>query len=79
VKKTKKPTRDWKVNQRFKNQTPPYLPNGDSVGEFFYTIRFTTLENGRVDHLQISKKIKLQSSQNTHVTQKPQIFYISQT
>jgi hypothetical protein len=56
VKKTKKPTRDWKVNQGLKNQTPPYLPNGDSVGEFFYTIRFTTLENGRVGHLQISKK-----------------------
>jgi hypothetical protein len=56
VKKTKKPTRDWKVNQGLKSQTPPYLPNGDSVGEFFYTIRFTTLENGRVGHLQISKK-----------------------
>jgi hypothetical protein len=35
---------------------PPYLPNGDSVKEFFYIIGFRTLENGGVGHLQISKK-----------------------
>jgi hypothetical protein len=45
-----------KVNQRLKSQTPPYLPNGDSVSEFFYIIGFRTLENGGVGHLQISKK-----------------------
>jgi hypothetical protein len=37
-------------------QTPPYLPNGDSVEECFYIIGFRTLENGGVGHLQISKK-----------------------
>jgi hypothetical protein len=40
-----------KVNQRLKSQTPPYLPNGDSVREFFYIIGFRTLENGGVGHL----------------------------
>jgi hypothetical protein len=35
-----------KVNQGLKSQTPPYLPNGDSVREFFYIIGFRTLENG---------------------------------
>jgi len=41
---------DWE------SQTPPYLPNGDSVEEFFYIIGVTTLENGGVGHLQIYKK-----------------------
>jgi hypothetical protein len=45
-----KSTTDWK------SQTPPYLPNGDSVEEFFYIIGFGTLENGGVGHLQIYKK-----------------------
>jgi hypothetical protein len=40
----------------YKSQPPPYLPNGDSVEEFFYIIGFRTLENGGVGHLQISKK-----------------------
>ncbi len=35
-----------KVNQGLKSQTPPYLPNGDSVSKFFYIIGFRTLENG---------------------------------
>jgi hypothetical protein len=38
-----------------KSQTPPYLPNGDSVREFFYIIGFRILENGGVGHLQITK------------------------
>ncbi len=67
-----------KVNQGLKSQTPPYLPNGDSVSKFFYIIGFRTLENGGVGHLQISKK-KLQWGQNAHQTQKPQISYILQT
>jgi hypothetical protein len=37
-----------------------------------------TLENGGVGRLQILKK-KLQSGQNAHQTQKPQISYILQT
>jgi len=45
-----------KVNQGLKSQTPPYLPNGDSVKEFFYIIGFRTLENGGVGHFQISKR-----------------------
>jgi hypothetical protein len=45
-----------KVNQRLKSQTPPYLPNGDSVKEFFYFIGFRTLENEGVGRLQIYKK-----------------------
>jgi hypothetical protein len=67
-----KSTKDWE------SQTPPYLPNGDSVEEFFYIIGFKTLENGGVGHLQIYFK-KSQSGQNAHQTQKPQISYISQT
>ncbi len=59
-----------KLNQRLKSQTPPYLPNGDSVSKFFYIIGFRTLENGGVGHLQISNK-KLQWGQNAHQTQKP--------
>jgi hypothetical protein len=47
VTKQKKSTRDYKV------KPPPYLPNGDSVEEFFYIIGFRTLENGGVGHLQI--------------------------
>jgi len=38
--KLEKSTKDWK------SQTPPYLPNGDSVGDFFYNIGFRLLENG---------------------------------
>jgi len=49
-------THRGKVNQRLKSQTPPYLPNGDSVSKFFYIIGFKTLENGGVGHLQIFKK-----------------------
>jgi hypothetical protein len=67
-----------KVNQRLESQTPPYLPNGDSVGELFYIIGFRTLENGGVGHLQILKK-KSQSGQNAHQKQKPQISYILKT
>jgi hypothetical protein len=68
-----------KVNQGLESQPPPpYLPNGDSVEEFFYIIGFRTLENGGVGHLQIYKK-KSQSGQNAHQTQKPQISYILQT
>ncbi len=70
--KLEKSTKDWK------SQTPPYLPNGDSVGEFFYIIGFKTLENGGVGPLQISKK-QPQSSQNAHQTQKSQISYILKT
>jgi hypothetical protein len=44
------------VKQGLKSQTPPYLPNGDSVKGFFYIIGFRTLQNGGVGHLQISKK-----------------------
>jgi hypothetical protein len=61
-----------------KVKPPPYLPNGDSVEEFFYIIGFRTLENGGVGHLQIYLK-KSQSGQNAHETQKPQISYILQT
>jgi hypothetical protein len=67
-----------KINQRQKSQTPPYLPNGDSVREFFYIVGFKTLENGGIGHLQISKPAP-QSNQNAHQTQKPQISYILQT
>jgi hypothetical protein len=67
-----------KVNQGLESQTPPYLPNGDSVGEFFYINGFKTVENGGVGPLQIPKK-KPQSGQNAHQTQKPQISYILQT
>jgi hypothetical protein len=45
-----------KVNQGLESQTPPYLPNGDTLEEFFHTIAFKTLENGGVGHLQIFKK-----------------------
>jgi hypothetical protein len=67
-----------KVNQSLKSQTPPYLPNGDSLGKCFYIIGFITLENGGVGRLQIPKK-KPQWGQNAHQTQKPQISYILQT
>jgi hypothetical protein len=45
-----------KVNQRLKSQTPPYLPNGDTLWWVFYIIGFKTLENGGVGHLQVPKK-----------------------
>jgi hypothetical protein len=45
-----------KVNHGLESQTPPYLPNGDKLGKFYYTIGFTTLQNGEVGHLQIPKK-----------------------
>jgi len=35
---------------------PPYLPNGDSVGEFYCTIGFRALENGGGKSLQNPKK-----------------------
>jgi len=50
-----------KVKQRLKSQTPPYLPNGDSVGKCSYIIGFITLENGGVGHLQIPKKTAMGS------------------
>jgi len=67
-----------KSTQRLKSETPPYLPNADSVGEFFYIVGFKTLENGGVGHVQTSKPTP-QSGQNAHQTQKPQISYILQT
>jgi hypothetical protein len=67
-----------KSQPKTEKSNPPYLPNGDSVGEFFYIIGFRTLENGGIGHLQISKK-KPQWGQNAHQTQKPQISYILQT
>jgi hypothetical protein len=72
VTKQKKSTKNWK------NQTPPYLSNGDTLGKCFCTIMFKTLENWGVGHLQIPKK-KPTLGQNARVTQKPQIFYILQT
>jgi hypothetical protein len=35
---------------------PPYLPNGDRLREFYYTIGFRTLENGGVSHFKTQKK-----------------------
>jgi hypothetical protein len=67
-----------KVNQRLKSQTPPYLPNVDRLGKYFYTIGFKTHDNGEVGHIQIPKK-KPKLGQSAHVTQKPQISYILQT
>jgi hypothetical protein len=67
-----------KVNQGLQSQTPPYLPNGDTLWWVFYIIGFKTLENGGVGHLQIPKT-KSQLGRNAHVTQKPQIFNIFQT
>jgi len=67
-----------KVNQGLESQTPPYLPNGDSVGKCFYIIGFITLENGGVGRLQIPNK-KPQWGQNAHQTQKHQISDILQT
>jgi hypothetical protein len=67
-----------KVNQGLQSQTPPYLPNGDTLWWVFYIIGFKTLENGGVGHLEIPKT-KLQLGPNAHVTQKPQIFNIFQT
>jgi hypothetical protein len=61
-----------------KSNPPPYLPNGDRLGEVFCTIMFRTLKNGGVGHLQIHKK-KPQLFQNAHITKKLQIFYILQT
>jgi hypothetical protein len=57
---------------------PPYLSNADTLGKFFCTIMFKTLQNGGVGHLQIPKKTPT-LGQNARVTQKPQIFYILQT
>jgi hypothetical protein len=48
--------RHEKSTKGLQKSNPPYLPNGDSVEEFFYIIGFRTLENGGVAHLQISKK-----------------------
>jgi hypothetical protein len=57
-----------KVSHRLESQTPPYLPNGEGLGKFYYIIRIRTLENGRVGHLQIPKK-KPKLGQNVYVTQ----------
>jgi hypothetical protein len=67
-----------KSQPKTEKSNPPYLPNGDSVGECFYIIGFITLENGGVGHLQISK-LTSQLGQNAHQKQKPQISYILQT
>jgi hypothetical protein len=67
-----------KVNQGLKSQTPPYLPNGDTLWWVFYIIGFITLENGGVGHFKIPKT-KSQLGPNAHVSQKPQIFNIFQT
>jgi len=40
VKKQEKSTKEWE------SQTPPYLPNGDRLGEFFCSIMFKNLING---------------------------------
>jgi hypothetical protein len=70
-----------KVNYELKSQTPPYLPNGDNVKKFFYIIGFTTLENGGVGHLQISKNnrngVKMlikHKNLKCHISCKPDIF-----
>ncbi len=49
-------TTQEKSTKSCKSQTPPYLPNGDSVGKCFHIIGFITPENGGVGHLQIPKK-----------------------
>jgi hypothetical protein len=38
--KQEKSTKDWK------SQTPPYLPNGDSVGKFFTSLHLKHLKMG---------------------------------
>jgi hypothetical protein len=60
-----------------KSNPPPYLPNADTLGKYFYTPEFITLENGGVGHLQILKK-NSKLGQIAHVIQKPQIFNILQ-
>jgi hypothetical protein len=65
-----------KVNQRLESQTPPYLPNGDSVGELFYIIGFRTLENGGVGHLQILKKKTAIRSKCPSKTKTPNLVYL---
>ncbi len=49
---------------------PSYLPNCDSVGEFYCTIGFRALENGGVGHFKTQKE-KLNFGGNTHVTLNP--------
>jgi hypothetical protein len=71
VKKEEKSTKDWE------SQTPPYLPNGDRLGEFFFSIMFRNLINGGVGHFQIPKR-NPQLGQNARVTKKLQIFNILQ-
>jgi hypothetical protein len=56
-----------KSQPRTGKSNPPYLPNGDRLGKFYYTIGFRTLENWWIGHLQISEK-KSQLSQNARVT-----------
>jgi hypothetical protein len=67
-----------KSQPKIEKSNPPYLPNGDSVGEFFYIIGFRTFENGGGRSSPNILK-KPQSGQNAHETQKPQISYILQT
>jgi len=57
-----------------RNFTPPYLSNGDSVGEFYYTIGFKTLENGGGRSLQNPKK-KPNFGGDTHVTLNPGLHF----
>jgi hypothetical protein len=56
-----------KINQGLESQTPPYLPNGDILEEFYCTIGFRTLENEGVGHLKTPKK-KPNFGGDTHVT-----------
>jgi len=58
-----------KVNHTLESQTPPYLPNGEGLGKFYYIIGIRTLGNGTVGHLQIPKKNQ-KLGQNVYVTQK---------
>jgi hypothetical protein len=67
-----------KSTNDLESQTPPYLPNGDRLGEFFCSIMFRNLINEGVGHLQIPKR-NPQLGQNAHVTKKFQIFNILQT
>jgi len=48
-----------KSQPRPRKVKPPYPSNGDRLGKYFCTILFKTLENGRVGHLQIPKKLKI--------------------
>jgi hypothetical protein len=66
-----------KVNQGLKSQTHPYLPNGDSVGNFFYIIGFRTLENGGGrSSPNIKKKTPIRSKSPSN-TKTPNFIYLA--